>query len=67
MAKHKMKTIKTAAKRFRVTKNGKILRNHSNHSHETGKKSSKVIRRLRPKGLVAKSRVRRILRMLGKA
>lgn len=67
MAKHKMKTLKTAAKRFRVTKTGKIMRNHSNHSHETGKKASKVIRRLRPKGLVHKSRVRSILRLLAKA
>jgi large subunit ribosomal protein L35 len=67
MAKHKMKTVKTAAKRFRVTKTGKIMRNHSNHSHETGKKSTKVIRRLRPQGQVHKSRVRRILRMLAKA
>ena len=67
MAKHKMKTSKTAAKRFRVTKTGKIMRNHSNRSHETGKKPTKIPRRVRTKGQVAKSRVRNILRMLGKA
>lgn len=67
MGKYKIKTKKTAAKRFKLRKSGKITRNHSNFSHNTGLKSSKHKRRLRAKGLVPASLVKKIKRMLNKA
>lgn len=67
MSKVKMKTRKSAAKRFQLKKSGTLMRNHGYHAHETGKKSSKQIRRLRVKGRVAKADVDRIKRMLAKA
>lgn len=43
----KQKTHKGAAKRFRVTANGKVMRGHSMHSHILTKKSTKRKRNLR--------------------
>jgi len=43
----KMKTNRSAAKRFRLTGTGKIVRNHSSKSHILTKKSRKRKRRLR--------------------
>jgi len=40
--KYKLKTYKAAAKRFRVTKNGKILRMKGGRSHLRRKKASRV-------------------------
>lgn len=40
--KYKLKTYKAAAKRFRVTKNGKILRTKGGKSHLRRKKSKRV-------------------------
>lgn len=45
----KMKTHKGAAKRFKVTKKGKVMRGHAMHSHILTKKSSKRKRKLRQK------------------
>lgn len=42
MAKYKMKTYKAAAKRFRVTKSGKILRTKGGKSHLRRRKSARV-------------------------
>lgn len=66
MAKKKMKTSKTAAKRFKVTKNGKIMRRHANAWHKTGKKRRSTMRALRLEDVVASSDQPRILRLLGK-
>ncbi|MEJ5256724.1 MAG: 50S ribosomal protein L35 [Fervidobacterium sp.] len=66
MAKQKMKTSKTAAKRFKVTKNGKIMRRHANAWHKTGKKRRSTLRALRLEDVVASSDSSRILRLLGK-
>ncbi|MFN3692310.1 MAG: 50S ribosomal protein L35 [Fervidobacterium sp.] len=66
MAKKKMKTSKTAAKRFRVTKNGKIMRRHANAWHKTGKKRRSTMRALRLEDVVASPDKPRILRLLGK-
>ncbi|MCX7654676.1 MAG: 50S ribosomal protein L35 [Fervidobacterium sp.] len=66
MAKRKMKTSKTAAKRFRVTKNGKIMRRHANAWHKTGKKRRSTLRALRLEDVVSKSDEARILRLLGR-
>ncbi|MCI0580923.1 MAG: 50S ribosomal protein L35 [Chloroflexi bacterium] len=42
MAKYKLKTYKAAAKRFRMTKNGKILRVQGGKSHLRRRKSQRV-------------------------
>lgn len=66
MAKRKMKVSKTAAKRFKITKNGKIMRRHANAWHKTGKKRRSTLRALRLEDVVAKPDRKRILRLLGK-
>ncbi|HPE68285.1 MAG TPA: 50S ribosomal protein L35 [Thermotogota bacterium] len=66
MAKNKMKTRKSAAKRFKLNRTGKVMRNHGCHAHETGKKSTKVTRRLRVKGVVPKAMEKKVKRMLAK-
>jgi len=45
--KYKLKTYKAAAKRFRVTKNGKIMRMKGGKSHLRRKKSKRVLYQLR--------------------
>jgi large subunit ribosomal protein L35 len=42
----KIKTNRTAYKKVRVTKNGKIKCAHANHSHHLGKKAAKRKRSL---------------------
>lgn len=48
----KQKTHKGAAKRFKVTAKGKVVRGHSNHSHILTKKTTKRKRNLRKSTLV---------------
>ena len=48
--KYKLKTYKADAKRFRMTKNGKIIRMKGGKSHLRRKKSKRVLYQLR-KGL----------------
>lgn len=43
----KQKTHKGAAKRFKVTATGKVMRGHSMHSHILTKKTTKRKRKLR--------------------
>lgn len=45
----KQKTHKGAAKRFKITGRGKVMRNHSMHSHILTKKTTKRKRKLRKK------------------
>ncbi len=45
--KYKLKTYKAAAKRFRVTKKGKIMRSKGGKSHLRRKKSKRVLYALR--------------------
>jgi large subunit ribosomal protein L35 len=45
--KYKLKTYKGAAKRFRVTKTGKIMRMKGGKSHLRRKKSKRVLHALR--------------------
>lgn len=47
MAKFKLKTKKEAAKRFKMTATGKLVRNKANKSHILTKKSTKRKRGLR--------------------
>lgn len=61
----KMKTNKSAAKRFRVTGTGKVRRYKANKSHILTKKTAKRKRRLRAPALASRADERRIKRMLG--
>jgi large subunit ribosomal protein L35 len=60
----KAKTRRAAAKRFRITKNGKVLRRHSKMRHLLECKSSRKKRSLRKAGLVAPSDIARVKHML---
>lgn len=62
--KYKLKTYKAAAKRFRITKNGKIMRMKGGKSHLRRKKSKRVLRKLRQNmEVTAKGDKKRILRL----
>jgi large subunit ribosomal protein L35 len=61
----KMKTKRAAAKRFKLTKTGKILRAKTRHSHLLSKKDMKRKRRLRKIDSVHPSDVQRVKRVLG--
>jgi large subunit ribosomal protein L35 len=60
----KMKSNRGAAKRFRVTKSGKVKRHSSHASHILTKKSPKRKRNLRKEKLVATSDEKRIHKMI---
>jgi len=60
----KMKTNRGAAKRFKLTGTGKVVRNKAYGSHILTKKSTKRKRGLRKSGLVDDSDVRGIKRIL---
>lgn len=60
----KMKTNRGAAKRFKVTGSGKIVRNKAFASHILTKKSTKRKRNLRQSGLVDDTNVRGIRKIL---
>jgi large subunit ribosomal protein L35 len=61
----KAKTHRGTAKRFRVTRTGKVLRRKANKSHLLQKKSSRRKRRLSGTTEVGPER-REILRLLGR-
>lgn len=60
----KMKTNRSAAKRFKRTGTGKIKRRRSGKSHILTKKSTKRKRRLRKSTLVSKADEQRVKRLL---
>jgi large subunit ribosomal protein L35 len=60
----KRKTSKSAAKRFKVTGTGKIVRHHSHARHILTKKSRKRVRKLAGDALVSKADSKRIKKML---
>jgi large subunit ribosomal protein L35 len=60
----KMKTNRGAAKRFKATGSGKIVRNKAFASHILTKKSTKRKRSLRKSGLVDETNVKGIKRIL---
>lgn len=62
----KMKTKRSAAKRFKLTGTGKLRRNHAYKSHILTKKSKKRKRNLRKSTIVDPSDAGRVRRMLGK-
>jgi large subunit ribosomal protein L35 len=61
----KMKSHRGAAKRFRVTANGKIMRRRAFGNHILEKKSSKRKRRVQSPDTVSKADSKRIRRLLG--
>ncbi|HEY1822131.1 MAG TPA: 50S ribosomal protein L35 [Trebonia sp.] len=62
----KMKTHSGAAKRFKITGSGKIMRLRANKRHLLEHKSSRVTRRLSGEVQLAPSNVRAVKRLLGK-
>jgi large subunit ribosomal protein L35 len=64
MMKNKLKTRKSAAKRYQKTKTGKILRRKAYRGHILEKKSQKRKRNLRQKGLVSNGELTPIRLML---
>jgi large subunit ribosomal protein L35 len=60
----KMKTNRGAAKRFKITGSGKIVRNKAFANHILTKKSTKRKRALRKSALVDATNARHILRLL---
>jgi len=60
----KMKTNRSAAKRFKITKSGRILRRHAYHSHILTKKSPKRRRHLRSETVVSPADAKRVKRLL---
>ncbi len=60
----KMKTIRGAAKRFKVTGTGKIVYSKSNASHILTKKTSKRKRRLRKSGLIDKTNKKMVKKLI---
>ena len=64
MAKQKMKTKKSAAKRFKVTGTGKLKRNKAYRSHILTKKSPKRKRNLRKSALVDDTNVKTMKKIM---
>jgi large subunit ribosomal protein L35 len=62
----KMKTHSGAAKRFKLTGSGKVMRLRANRQHLFEHKSSRVTRRLYGEVELAPSNTRQIKRLLGK-
>jgi large subunit ribosomal protein L35 len=62
--KKKLKTHRGAAKRFKVTATGKILRMHSGKRHLLGTKKPGRMRKLKKLTLVNKTDVRNVKLML---
>ena len=60
----KMKTRKCVAKRFKITKSGKIMRTQAGRSHILTKKSRKRKRHLRHKVLVVGGFLRKLKKQL---
>ena len=62
----KMKTHSGAARRFRLTGTGKVMRRRANRQHLFEHKSSRVTRRLYDEVPVSPADVRQIKKLLGK-
>lgn len=64
MSKIKLKTKKSAAKRFKMTGSGKLVRMKANKSHILNKKTTKRKRRLRKDTVVDKTNVKTMKKVL---
>ena len=62
--KQKLKSHRGAAKRFKVTANGKVLRMHSGKRHLLGTKKPGRMRKLKKLTLVSEADVRTLRQML---
>jgi large subunit ribosomal protein L35 len=60
----KIKTKKAAAKRFKITKTGKILRSLAYHKHNMGKRSKRSLRNQGGMQVIDKTDYKRILSCL---
>jgi len=60
----KLKTSRSAAKRFKRTKTGKIKKKSANRGHILGKMSRKTKRKLRKSSYVSKADEKKIRRLL---
>ena len=65
MAKNKMKTKRAAAKRFKVTGSGKIMRRKAYKGHLTAKKSPNRKRRLRKPAEVSQTVYKNVKKLIG--
>ncbi|MCU1375357.1 MAG: ribosomal protein [Actinomycetia bacterium] len=61
----KMKTHRGAAKRFKITGTGKVIRRKAGMNHILEKKPSKVTRRLKREAVVAPGDAAKIRKLLG--
>ncbi len=61
----KQKTNKSAAKRFRMTRRGKVMRRMASHGHLLAKKSKKRKRGLRRPAVCTHLDAKRMKRLLG--
>ncbi len=61
----KMKTRRSAAKRFKLTGTGRIRRNKANHRHMLIRRSNSTKRKMRNAGFVCRAEENRVRRMLG--
>lgn len=60
----KMKTHKGAAKRFKITKKGKIKHYNTGHTHMMSNKNAKRRRRLRKPSTISNTQAKTIRRMI---
>lgn len=60
----KLKTHKGIAKRFKITKGGKVKRGSAGRGHLLGHKASKRKRKLRRPAMVSKSDVKNVKKLL---
>lgn len=62
----KQKTRKSLTRRFRITKNGKVLRGRAFNRHLKGPKTKRRIRRLRAKRQVTGFYAKKLKKAMGK-
>lgn len=67
MAKNKVRTRKSAAKRFRVSKKGKVMHRSHNIRHLKSSKSKRQVRQLKRMKKTTGVHGKKIIKMLGKA
>jgi large subunit ribosomal protein L35 len=65
MGKSKMKTNRSAAKRFKITGSGRVKRGRAYHGHLFTAKSPKRLRNLRKSAMMAPADEARAKKMLG--
>lgn len=64
MTKNKKKVKKSVARRFKVTKTGKVMFSHQNRGHLKANKSKRSIRRGKEPGILNKTFAKKMKRLL---